>query len=183
MKFGVDAETPPTNPGLLQQLGWEFIAGYLGGRAARIWTPAEFASCAAAGLELMPIWVAPALEDGYDAGVNEGNSAIAAMHAAQLVGVVALDVEDGQDESGYIAGFVAAVHAGSARVVLYGSQQTLLEAPETVDDWWLANWVQQDVGLEPPPPDFTIWQYGTGPAFDYDVATDGFVFATLASGA
>lgn len=181
MKYGVDCETPPENPSQLEQTGWQFVAGYLGGRAAHTWQPQDFASCAAAGLEILPIWVSPAVEAGYDAGVLEGNAAISAMQAAGLEGVVALDVEDGEDEAGFIAGFVAAAHAGQLAVVLYGSGQTLLEAPEGVDAWWLASWVAQDQTLEAAPPDFSMWQYGTGPQFDYNVAVDTFVFATLAA--
>lgn len=180
MKYGLDSAYPSADPTHLKRMGWEFVCGYLGpeGGTPHIWTPAEWAAQRDAGLQLAPIWVAPYGTPSYDQGVAHGNSAIATLQALGMSGWVMLDVENGAVDPDFIKGFASACHAGSCSVALYGSATTLLQAPD-IDAWWLADWIQSGVPLHRPPLDWSMWQYATGPQFDYNVARDDFAFATL----
>ncbi len=121
------------------------------------------------------------VEIARQAGVDAGNAALDAMQAIGLSGIVLLDVESGAIPLDYVAGFVDACHAGECQVGLYGSRPTLAGTfPEAgVDVWWLAEWVQSGLKLGPAPLNWSMWQYATGPSWDYDVAVDDFPFATL----
>lgn len=184
MKWGLDSMAAPV--GELEQffaMGWDWFAGYVGGKAAHVWTPEEWSRTASAGFALLPIWVAPLVDDaGREAGVEDGNACLDALGAAQLSGVVALDVENGLTPVQYASGFVDAVHAGSCRVVLYGVATTLLTLEDAgFDAWWLANWPGSGRPVTGAPPDFTLWQYAEGPQCDFNVCVDDFEFATLAA--
>lgn len=177
MLYGVDSANPSTDPASLKGLGWSFACGYIGGRALHTWTADDWRRHDAAGLKLGPIWVSPTGQPSYDRGVDEGNKALVAMQSSRLSGNVLLDVENGAQPEAYINGFVAACHAGQCSVGLYGSRATLAGTTTGVDFWWLAEWVQSGSRLAPAPLDWSIWQYGTGPQFDYNVAIDDFPFA------
>lgn len=179
MLWGIDAATPPTNPRALVADGWAFAMGYVGGRAAHVWSAADFAECAAAGLSVGAVWVAPTTDTGYDAGVLAGNELLAAMQAHGLTSWVWLDVEDGAVMPKYAAGLVSSVHAGQCQVGIYGSRATIEGMGNLFDTWWLASWVTPGAVLVPAPPDFTIWQFATGPQFDYNVAVDNCPFTGI----
>ncbi len=178
MLYGVDSAYAG-NPNTLVTLGYHFAAGYVGGRALNVWSVDDWRSHAAAGLDLLPIWVAPTGAPSRNAGVTEGNHALEAMQAVPLSGVIALDVENGAQPVDYTQGFVSACHAGELSVVLYGSRTSLESCGGSVDGWWLAQWVSSGRALDRAPLDFSMWQYATGPVFDYDVAVDDFRFATF----
>jgi hypothetical protein len=181
MRWGVDAAYPPVadQPARLVAQGWSWIGGYIGGRAEHVWLPSDWENCSVAGLALLPIWVAPASDEPADLGSSDGNAALEAMRANGLSGVVVLDVENGADLTQYAFGFADAVHAGNCRVVLYGTSPTLLSTGNNVkvDDWWLASWPSSPMPLQPAPPDWRLWQWAAGEAFDFDVASDEFQFA------
>ncbi len=182
MKYGLDSAYPPSDPGRIRALGWQFVAGYLGpiDGTPHVWTADEWRAAADAHLELLPIWVAPYGDPSNQDGVDAGNAALQAMQDIGLSGMLALDVENGAQPHDFVLGFTSAVHAGSCSVVLYGSGATLVDAHD-VDDWWLADWVQSGPALRRAPLDWAIWQYATGPQYDYDVAVNDFVFAQLAA--
>jgi len=178
--YGVDSAYPSTDPAALRGLGWGFACGYIGGRALHVWTAADWAAHAAAGLKLGPIWVAPTGAPPEQVGVDQGNAALVAMQNLKLAGMVFLDVENGATPRDYTRGFLDACHAGACAVTLYGSQTTILGIGDLLgagDAWWLADWVQSGVPLRQAPSDWSMWQYSTGPQFDYNVAVDDFPFA------
>ncbi len=162
-------------------MGWRWVAGYVGGRALNVWKPAEWQRARTQGFDLLPIWVAPGADDaGREVGTLEGQECVDALQARGLSGIVVLDVEDGLSPEKYAMGFVDAVHAGSCEVVLYGTGQTLNGLVQVgFDFWWLAQWPLSGQPVYVVPPDWTLWQFGTGPAADYNVAQDDFPFATL----
>lgn len=180
MKYGLDSAYPAADPERMATLGWQFVCGYLGpeGGTPHVWTLAEWRAQYNAGLQLLPIWVAPYHALGEQSGVDAGNAALARLQELGLSGVVVLDVENGESTPEYVRGFVAACHAGSCSVCIYGAANTLLNAPD-VDSWWLADWIQSGVGLRRPPLDWSMWQYSTGPQFDYNVCVNDFLFAAL----
>jgi Domain of unknown function (DUF1906) len=180
MKWGLDSAFPAEDPGGLVRLGYSFACGYIGGRAANVWTPDSWRLHADVGLGLVPIWVSPTGTPSEQQGVDDGNAALERMQALQLAGMLILDVENGEAPIDYVRGFVDACHAGLASVGLYGSRTTL-SAIDQVDAWWLAEWVSSGRKLGDAPPDWSMWQYATGPDFDYDVAVDSFPFASLGS--
>jgi hypothetical protein len=181
MLYGVDSAYPSSNPWQLVNLGWQFVCGYLGpvGGTPHIWTHTEWKRHADVGLKLAPIWVAPYGTPSEQEGVDSGNAALSKMHELGLSNIIVLDVENGASDPEFITGFCNAVHNGDCSVALYGSESTLLNAPG-VDAWWLASWVQSGVPLHQAPIDWSMWQYATGPQFDYNVAVDTFTFAGLA---
>jgi Domain of unknown function (DUF1906) len=180
MIWGVDSAYPG-DPVALAALGYGFACGYLGpiGGTPHVWTAADWQRHAAAGLKLGPIWVAPYGQPSEQEGVDHGNRALSAMQANHLSGMVLLDVENGATPRAYIKGFIAACHAGSCAVGLYGSQTTIVTTGDLPDAWWLAAWLPL-AGMAPP--DWSMWQCGSvvirGVTFDLDVAVDDFPFAT-----
>ncbi len=178
MLWGVDSAYPHGWPQALADAGFSFACGYIGGQAEHVWTGDDWRGHAAAGLGLVPIWVAPSGEPSRDDGVTAGNGALAAMQDLGLSGQLVLDIEDGAVPVDYAAGFIAACYAGQASVAVYGSSRTLREL-DGFAAWWLAAWVAPSAPLGPALPDWSMWQYATGPRFDYDVARDDFMFATL----
>lgn len=187
MLYGLDSATPPSHPETLVAMGYSFVCGYLlalsGQRTPHTWTTTEWALQAAGGLQLMPIAVAPYGTPSYDQGVIAGNDSLEAMHKARLSGILTLDIENGAVPADYTAGFINAVHAGDCSVMIYGSGTTISGLAAAIgwvwDKTWLANWVSSGQMLKPAAPDFDMWQYATGPVFDYDVAVNDFPFATL----
>lgn len=179
MIYGVDAAYPG-DPAKLAALNWQFVCGYLGGgNETRAWTSNEWRAFAQAGFKLGPIAVAPFGEPSNQVGVDHGNRALVAMQALHLSGMVLHDVENGATPRDYAKGFVDSCHAGSCAVTLYGSRTTILAIGDLYDSWWLAEWVQSGTKLGKAPLDWSMWQYATGPNYDYNVAVDDFKFAVL----
>jgi hypothetical protein len=185
--WGLDSAWPPRDDdhaAYAFSLGWRFYAGYLGGEALHIWQPQDWRRLARVGFKLLPIWVAPLELSGNvrQRGVDEGNAVLDLMHLWGLTGGLALDVENGAAPLEYSAGFLDAIHAGSAQVTLYGTNLTLDAMGSALpwDHWWLAMWSISDSPLAPAPKDWEIWQYNPGPTCDYNVAVDSFPFAQLA---
>lgn len=186
MYFGLDSAYPSQNPGGLIALGYNFVCGYLGAddnqRTPHIWTPEEWEAQANADLLLVPIFVAPYGTPTYDQGVTAGDKALSLMQASKLSGIFILDVENGATPTEYTKGVVNAAHAGSCAVGVYGSIPTILGMSQEAGAWfwdktWLANWVQSGVGLHKAMPDWDMWQYATGPQYDYNVAATTMQFA------
>jgi hypothetical protein len=185
VKWGLDGAYPPDQATAEAWFGsgWSFFCGYVGGHAAHVWTPEDFQRVAAAGFALLPIFVAPLVEDaGYRAGADDGNACLEAMQARGLSGQCALDVENGLTPNDYAMGFLDASTVGSLGVVLYGTQGTIAGLGHLDwSAWWLANWPAAGQGVHQAPPDFSIWQFQEGPAADFNVCVDDFQFAELAS--
>lgn len=183
MLWGLDAAFAPSSLGIARaqfDLGYRFYCGYVGGHAYNAWTPAEWQRVAAAGFQLLPIWVAPlSFDTGRQHGVDDGNACLTALQALGLSGQVCLDVEDGLQPVEYMDGFHDALVAGTCELTLYGSAVTLEAASGLSDHWWLAYWLPGPSGLQPAQPDFELWQFsGTG-SVDLDVCRDSFPFAEL----
>lgn len=180
MKWGVDASLPPAEPECLslQAAGFSFVCGYLGGRTPRAWAAEEFLRCAQHELDVMPIWVAPLLEEpGRELGVAHGNAALQAMMDRRLSGILALDIENGLFPTDYAQGFADAVHAGSCQILLYGDNPTLEVLADLFDFTWLALWGRPELGNVPWPAD--MWQYLNGSRYDFNVADNTLPFAGL----
>lgn len=183
MQWGLDAAYLPTSSGpeRFYAQGWRFFGGYIGGRAEHVWPASDWQRVAKAGFGLLPIWVAPSTDSSRDQGVDEGNAALAAMQSIGLSGLVMLDIENGADLTTYTSGFVDAVHAGSCRVGIYGTQPTIETVGQNVktDAWWLAFWPGSPMPLKPAPSDWSLWQWAAGESLDFNIAWDGFEFAQL----
>lgn len=180
MKLGVDSAYASTNPARLTELGWQFACGYIGGTALHVWSAEDWRNQKYAGLELLPIWVAPLHTAGYDAGDYDGNQALVKLQELGLAGIVILDVEAGACGPAYADGFRASILAGSCKLGVYGSSGGLTKVGTVSGDLvWLAMWPTAAQPIGAAPPDFDIWQYESGPEFDYNVARDDFPFATL----
>lgn len=168
-------------------MGYDFVAGYLEAdnsqRTPHVWTADEWAGMANADLLLVPIFVAPYGVPTYQQGVDAGNKAVDRMQRLGLSGCFVLDVENGATPTDYTQGVVDAAHAGSASVCVYGSAPSILGMSGQAGSWfwdktWLANWVQSGMRLPLAMPDWDMWQYATGPNFDYNVATVNYPFAS-----
>lgn len=186
MFFGLDSAFPSNNPGGLVAIGYNFVCGYLEAddnqRTPHIWTYDEWASQADAGLFLAPIFVAPFGVPTYEQGINAGNKALNQMQRMNLSGIFILDIENGDIATDYTKGVVDSAHNGKCQVGVYGSYPTILSMSQQAGAWfwdktWLANWVQSGVSLHKAMPDWDMWQYATGPQFDYNVAVNDFPFA------
>jgi len=181
MRFGLDAAYAPGTVGEAEQLrlrGWEWIAGYIGGKAQNVWTPGDWDRVQRSGFDLLPIWVAHLGDDpGRQVGVDEGNAAVATMQQLGFQDIVCLDIENGLRPEEYTAGFVDACHAGLVDVVVYGTPGSIGMHAD-IDHWWLAFWPGSPMRLQDAPPDFTYWQYAAGRAFDFNVCRDDALFAT-----
>jgi hypothetical protein len=185
VRWGLDASIPPTGDQawLYFADGYSFFCGYVGGRTPHVWTREDWRILAAAGFDLLPIWVAPLADDaGHHQGVEDGNRCLLALQAVGLTGVVALDVENGLKPREYASGFAAAIRAGDCAPVLYGTQRTI----EGIGDlpwsaWWLAYWPVQRSGYTTSAPDWSMWQFKVADTVDMDVAVDDFPFALLES--
>jgi hypothetical protein len=169
----------------LYQLGWRFFAGYIGGSGLHVWQLEDWQRVAGAGFALLPIWVAPldAPSADHSRGARDGNAALSVMQRLGLSRQLVLDVEDGVQAEAYVSGFGDALHAGSCELTLYGNQTTLTQtgAIDQVDHWWLALWPPLAGDAPRAPADFEVWQWGSGPRWDENVAVDGFPFAQLGS--
>lgn len=180
MRYGLDAAYPDTTRehlDNLRKLGFEWMAGYIGGHAWRVWTPDDWDRVYAAGFDVLPIWVAPLSEDpGREVGIEDGNRCILAMQAARLTGVVVLDIENGVRPEEYAAGFVDACHNGLVDVVGYGTAGSIGMHVDW-DAWWLAFWPQSPMPLRDAPPEWHYWQYASGQQYDFSVARDAARFA------
>lgn len=179
--WGLDSASPPdaATAAALKAQGWAFFGGYIGpaGRAERVWTKAEFATVARAGLQVLAFWIAPLSGDpGYDQGVSEGNAALAAMQARGLTGWLQIDAESGVGPRGWMRGFMDALHAGACKGRLYGTSASIAAIGDLADSWYLAGWPTPDTAEALPMPDWDVWQYSTGPAYDYNVAVDTLEF-------
>jgi len=180
MYFGLDSAYPSPNPNGLIAMGYNFVCGYLEAddnqRTPHVWTPEEWQAQANADLMLVPISVAPYGIPTYAQGVSAGNKALEFMQRSKLSGMFVLDVENGAVPTDYTHGVVDAAHAGSCSVGVYGSIPTILGMSQQAGAWfwdytWLANWVQSGLRLSLAMPDWDMWQYATGPQFDYNVAS------------
>jgi hypothetical protein len=163
-------------------LGWRWHGGYVGGAALHVWAISDWQRLMRAGLAALPIWVAPLEPAAHSSGINEGNACLDKLQELSLSGVVVLDVESNAVPFAYAEGFVDAVHAGKCSVVLYGAPDTLQGLSGLpFDAWWLASWVVPASLVKQAPPDWTLWQYATGPQCDFSVALDSFTFADFAA--
>jgi hypothetical protein len=183
--YGLDSAYPSRDPRGLVDMGYGFVCGYFGGRALNVWTRNDWQAHAAAGLKLGPIWVSPSGNPPRDQGVDQGNTALLALQMVGLSGLAILDIENGATPREYTIGFVEACHAGSCAVGMYGSRTTINAIGDVLgegDVWWLAEWVQSGTRLWTAPPDWSMWQFATGPQFDYNVARDDFPFASFDAG-
>lgn len=180
MKWGVDASQPLLDRECLslQAAGFSFVCGYLGGNTPRVWTAAEFLRCVQHELDVMPIWVAPLVDDaGRQWGVDDGNAAIQGMLDRHMSGVLVLDVENGLFPTDYTKGFTDAVHAGSCKVMLYGNNPTLEALADLCDFSWLALWGRPELASAPWPAD--MWQYLSSSRYDFNIADNTLPFAGL----
>lgn len=180
MLWGVDSAYPSPNPSDLVAFGYSFACGYVGGRALHVWTADDWRTHAAAGLRLVPIWVSPTGTSSYDQGIQDGNGCLVAMQSVGLSGMCVADVESGAMPRDWYRGFTDALHAGQCASGLYGSSPTIQALGDLSDTWWLASWVASGQPLRPALPDWSMWQYATGPTFDYNVAVHDFTFAGIA---
>ncbi len=181
MKWGLDGAYPPTLTQAMdyRSYGYSWFAGYMGGRAAHVWTPTEWHTIVLAGFEVLPIWVAPLVDDaGRQAGVDDGNAAIDALERLGFGGVVCLDIENGLTPVEYAEGFIDAAHNGFVNVVVYGLPATLEQVPNA-EAWWLAFWPGSPHPMQGAPPDWTYWQFASGDLVDFSVASDQALFATV----
>jgi hypothetical protein len=181
MKWGLDAAYPPSQSQALRyrRLGYDWFAGYIGGRALNTWTLEEWRNVSAAGFDILPIWVAP-LENhaAHSRGVDDGNAAVAKLQELGMSDLVCLDIENGLTPIEYAQGFIDAAHAGLVDVVIYGLGDTL-DAIMGADAWWLCRWITSPMGLHEAPPDWTYWQFSSGASLDFSVAVDSARFAAM----
>src|SRR5438046_1484638 len=111
MKWGLDAAYGPSEGQAIDYAaqGYGWFGGFIGGRAEHIWTPHEWDNVTRAGLDILPIWVAPLLDDaGRQAGVDDGNAAIVALQTLGFGEIVCLDIENGLAPVDYARGFIDA---------------------------------------------------------------------------
>lgn len=183
MKWGLDAAYPPSVEQALQQKldGYQFFCGYIGGHAENIWLPQAWLDLAGLGFDLLPIWVAPLVNDaGYDQGVADGNSAAARMQELGMSGCFALDVENGLRPRQYSRGFLDACEAASVGVVLYGGRVTINAIGNLRwAAWWLAWYSDARTRYRTASPDWAMWQFATSDQVDFNVACDDFPFCAI----
>lgn len=179
MRWGLDSAYPPSWSRAQAWFndGWSFFGGYIGGDALNVWTNADWARVTAAGFQPLPIWVGPtALGPGRDMGVADGNAALTRLQELNL-STVALDLENSLAPIEYARGFADAINAGSARAILYGAPRTLLElVGQGFAHWWLASWPTKGQRVTAAPPDWSLWQYATGPEADFNCCVDDVIF-------
>lgn len=182
--WGLDSADPPDLATAQQRVadGWAFFGGYIGGQAERVWSRADFAVLAQAGLRIVAWWVGPLSGDpGYDQGVADGNACLEALQSCGLSGWVWDDAESGIVRRNWSAGFVAALHAGQCQVGLYGSTASIKGMGDLYDSWYLAGYPQPMESLQTWDNriiDWDHWQVSDGSGYDYNVAVDTAPFAT-----
>jgi hypothetical protein len=180
MIFGIDSGYPSSDPSALAANGWKFAGGYIGGSALHTWTKNDWERYVAAGFKILPWWVAPESSGTSDSGSYDGNQALGAMISVGLTGCLCLDVESEALSVEYAQGFYNSVHAGSCRVGVYGTPTTLVRLASIPWDFrYLASWPNAGTDETFAPPHCHIWQYASGPTYDYSVAPDDFKFAEL----
>jgi len=170
MRFGVDASTPDVTDLPVFDEG-TIVAGYIGGRALRVWLPHEWDAVRQAGLRPLAIYVAPNSVSGHESGANYGNDALRCMGAAGLTSTVVLDVElNPVPDVDWLDGFIDACAAGDLGVVLYCNQFT---RPYVWRDGFEGLWL---ASYGPRAPIFGErllgWQYLEGPLWDWSVWDD-----------
>lgn len=176
--WGLDCAYAPTLEEMqaLRASGIAFIGGYIGGHAEHVWSKQDFANAAAAGLRTVAYWVGPLGTDpGYDAGVADGNAALAAMQEHSLSGWVCDDAESGVVRPQWSNGFINALHAGACSVQCYGTNATLSGMGDLYDSWYLAWYTASMMSTQiflNNIIDFDIWQLQDGPQYDYNLCRD-----------
>lgn len=153
-----DAAVCPT-PDQLAQLradGYAMAIGYLGGpQAARVWTPADWDSCRAAGFSTRGYWVA------FHPGPGEGTAAVSAARDAGALPHVGLDVEGVIDQVTH-GQWAREVRAAGATPFLYG-QQEMIDAERGLFDLAVVSaWLMFPPADPEPFDSVTGWQYTRG---------------------
>ncbi len=130
MRRMYDAASPPSSPP-----AWEVAAGYIGGHTPHVWTDAEWRSQPARWR--LPIFTR---EQGGDPAAD-ARAVISWMTSHRVPhGVcVALDYETRVD-AGYLRAFDAAIVQAGWKVMLYGSESTVLNNPKPSGGYWVAHW-------------------------------------------
>jgi hypothetical protein len=125
-----DASTPPESPP-----GWEVVGGYIGGHTPHVWSDAEWQSQPAR-------WRLPIFT--RDQGGDPAEDADAVISWMRSHGVpkgvcVALDYEKRVDGA-YLRAFDAAIVQAGWKVMVYGSESTVLNNPKPSGGYWVAHW-------------------------------------------
>lgn len=141
----------------------DIVAGYIGGAATHIWTPAEWGMFK--GVKKLPIYVAPEAIGRADNAKDDAWDCLHALYALRVPGQpVVIDMETKVDPD-YVNGFADVVEHFGYLVWVYGSKDFVFHNPAR-HGYWVADYTGVPHMVDHL--DVRATQYKPGP--DYDLS-------------